>query len=234
MLRPRGRSRAQVTPTQLHGLACALFESAGADHTALVKPFSVAPLLATPGNRALLTIGWLDDVRPPGLESITGRDVRLGSQFFTVEEVTAQHVPYAALATMASVPAVTIEFASVTYFKRGDIQVPLPDPGLLYRGLARRWNTFAPMVIDEETLTVLDRTVAVSHAVVTTDAINPGKGPKTGFRGVVTYRCLATSDSVRGVFTALSTFAEHAGVGAQTAHGLGWVKVVLHKPDAGP
>ena len=35
----------RVTPAQLHGLACALFEGAGTDHHRQNKPFRVTPLI---------------------------------------------------------------------------------------------------------------------------------------------------------------------------------------------
>jgi hypothetical protein len=71
-----------ATPGQLHGLACALLEGAGADHNHQTKPFAVSPLLTTDPTTQLteLRIGWLDDQHPCDLTPLARTRVRLGSQ----------------------------------------------------------------------------------------------------------------------------------------------------------
>lgn len=234
LLRPHDTTRTtQVPPTQLHGLACAILERAGADHTAQTKPFSVAPLFAAPDNsgRALLQLGWLDDGNPPGLDRLVGREVRLGSQYFTVDDTHSEMTLYDALRSLAATPAATFEFRSITYFTRDRIQIPLPDPRLVFQSLIRRWNAFSTVPL-LATDALLDA-VIITDTEIHTSPIDLGKSTRTGFRGTATFQLLRTTrHDLASTLATLSSYADVAGVGAQTTHGLGWV--ATHRPDRPP
>jgi CRISPR-associated endoribonuclease Cas6 len=233
LLQPQDASRTTaVPPAQLHGLACNIFERAGADHTAQVKPFAVKPLVAAPDapGCALLQIGWLNDHAPPNLTTLSGHEVRLGSQYFTVLDAQGEHVPYRALARTPSATSAELTFRSVTYFSRGDRQIPLPDPELVFTSLARRWNTFAPDGADFRSVTIeaLLGSVRLNEHRIESSQVDQGKAMRVGFLGKARFGLARAADqAVERAFATLAVFAETAGIGAQTTHGLGWVSVEL-------
>lgn len=234
-----------VTPKQLHGLAASLFEATGTDHHAQHKPYTVSPLMAAPEPgptprggtaTALLRLGWLPDPRPddprPDLTRLTGTRLRLGAQFFTVAAAHEELMPYAAVVRVPPAERAVLHFRSVTYFSRNGRWHPLPDPVLLYGGLIRRWNLFAPegaRITDVEEKELLGAVILSAHDI-SSSPVSPDSGTRIGFTGTAAFRLLdqhGPSPRTRQRFTALSLFATIAGVGAQTTHGLGSVEVTL-------
>ncbi|WP_158558527.1 MULTISPECIES: CRISPR system precrRNA processing endoribonuclease RAMP protein Cas6 [unclassified Streptomyces] len=205
-----------------------MLEGAEIDHHGQVKPFAVTPLMGVPNapGHALLTLGWLDDSTPPPLDKRLGEQVRLGNQFFTVEDAHVTGAPYAALRALPPAQRVTMDFLSVTHFTRKGRWIPLPDPELLYTGLACRWNTYADVALPDDLITELREAVLLSAHEVKSVPVEIGHGHRIGFLGHATFTLpRAAAPAVRTTFTALSHFAELAGSGAQTTHGLGWTNV---------
>ncbi|MGV9921954.1 CRISPR system precrRNA processing endoribonuclease RAMP protein Cas6 [Streptomyces cellulosae] len=229
LLRPDDGTRpSRVTPAQLHGLACALLEGAGADHHGQTKPFSITPLLQAPHapGHALLTLGWLDDQTVPPLEKRVGEQVRIGAQFFSIEDVIAEGASYATLLALPTAERVTMDFLSVTHFTRSGRWIPLPDAELLYTSLARRWNAYAEIPLPNPLITELRETVALTAHDVKSAPVGIGQGHRIGFLGQATFTLTGTvHPEVASAFMALSHFAELAGAGAQTTHGLGWTTI---------
>ncbi|MGW2303946.1 CRISPR system precrRNA processing endoribonuclease RAMP protein Cas6 [Streptomyces sp. NPDC001809] len=222
----------QVTPAQLHGLACTLLENPRGDHHAANKPWSVSPLFAaTEPQTAVLRIGWLDDTRHLGDALREGRELRLGSQHFTLTEAAAEHAPYEAL--LAAGPATHAELHAVTptYFSRNGIQYPLPDPHLLYGSLARRWNTHAPhhLHVPDTVLRELRPHLALAgHDIATHPVHLTDAAPRTGYTGHCTFTLTnSPPPATTAAFTALSLYAHTAGIGAQTTHGCGHTQVTV-------
>jgi CRISPR-associated endoribonuclease Cas6 len=180
---------------------------------------------------ALLRLGWLRDESRPDLTTVIGRRVRLGSQFFTVIDAQEEFTPYTALWHGSSATQAMVRFLSATYFSRGGRWYPLPDPILLYAGLARRWNLFAPeyAVITESQHDALTTAVALSAHDVTSIPVDIGPGTRIGFTGHAAFTLTGRPDTREAsrLLAALSLFALAAGVGAQTTHGLGAVEVSL-------
>ncbi|MFD8900224.1 CRISPR system precrRNA processing endoribonuclease RAMP protein Cas6 [Streptomyces ardesiacus] len=224
--------RRQVTPAQLHGLACTLLEEPRHDHHAADKPWSVSPLFAaSEPQTAVLRIGWLDDTH--NLQDIfeEGRELRLGTQHFVLTEAAAEHAPYEAL--LAAGPATHAELHAVTptYFSRNGTQYPLPDPHLLYGSLARRWNTHAPqhLNIPDTALREMRTHLALSsHDIATQPVHLATTALRTGYTGHCTFTLTGTPPpAVFATFTALSLYAHTAGIGAQTTHGCGHTQVAV-------
>ncbi|KUJ38383.1 hypothetical protein ADL25_24490 [Streptomyces sp. NRRL F-5122] len=240
LLRPDDGTRpSRVAPAHLHGLACALLEGLGADHHGQTKPFSITPLMQAPHapGRALLTLGWLNDGTVPRLEEWVGEQVRLGGQFFTVEDVGAEGASYPALLALPPAERVTMDFLSVTHFTRKGRWIPLPDAELVYTSLGRRWNAYAETPFPNPLITELRETVLLTAHDVKSAPVDIRQGHRTGFLGHATFAVPRTAcREVALAFTALSRFAELAGIGAQTTHGLGWTRVSmpeLHGRKAG-
>ncbi|AOR31085.1 hypothetical protein BFF78_08550 [Streptomyces fodineus] len=229
-----------VPPKQLHGLAATLLEQAGADHHAQTKPYTVSPLMAAhgrgrnaPGAAAVLHLGWLPDAPRPDLTLLTGTRLRLGAQFFTVASAWEEAMPYAALAMAMPAERAVMHFRSVTYFSRAGRAHPLPDPGLLYGSLIRRWNRYAPEqahITDVEEKELLGTVVLCAHDICSSP-VDLGSGTRVGFTGTATFRLHGPqTPAMQQQFTALSQFASIAGAGAQTTHGLGHTQVRLSCP----
>ncbi|WP_407286466.1 CRISPR system precrRNA processing endoribonuclease RAMP protein Cas6 [Streptomyces sp. BP-8] len=232
LLRPTDPIRStHIPPAQLHGLACRLLEGASADHHSQTKPFAITPVVEAPHapGYATLALNWLDDHTTPPLDTLRGEHIRLGSQFFTVEDVQGSSAPYAALQALPATRRVTLNFLSVTYFTRSGRWIPLPDPELLYTGLARRWNTFAPQTFPDPLTTSLRETVRLTAHELHSAPADLGPASRTGFTGQATFTLPHSApDDLASAFTALSAYAEAAGIGAQTTHGLGWTTTTLH------
>lgn len=222
-----------VSPAQLHGLAATLLEGAGADHRAQNKPYAITPLMATgePGT-ATLRIGWLQDTPRPDLSLLIGQQVRLGAQFFTVTDDAAEEfTPYGALRELQPARRAVFGFCSVTYFSRSGRWYPLPDPVLLYGGLTRRWNLFAPPYaqVSEADEKALLSAVALSAYDTASQVADLGAGRRIGFTGNAVYTLTGdhADHTTASLFSALTLFAAASGVGAQTTHGLGAVEAEL-------
>ncbi|MFF4020648.1 CRISPR system precrRNA processing endoribonuclease RAMP protein Cas6 [Streptomyces sp. NPDC001843] len=231
-LRAARPARREVTPAQLHGLACTLLEEPRHDHSAANKPWSVSPLFAAPEPQtAVLRIGWLDDTRHLGETLTEGRELRLGSQHFTIAEAAAEHAPYEAL--LATGPATHAELHAVTptYFSRNGTQYPLPDPHLIYGSLARRWNAYAPphLNIPDTALREMRNHLALSaHDIATQPVQLTTIAPRIGYTGHSTFTLTGTPPpATTATFTALSLYAHTAGIGAQTTHGCGHTQVTV-------
>lgn len=234
-LRPTSASyRAAVTPAQLHGLACALLEDAGTDHHRQDKPFTITPLTQHPNNPDLaeLHLGWLDDTTVPAIHHLTGQRVRLGHQYFTVHAAHHTPTPYEALlATTAPARRAEYDFRSATYFNRRGHWLPLPDPYLLLTGLIRRWQAFAPNQLPEHHTKTLLEAAALSAHDIHTIPVDLGPALRIGFTGQAAITLTSEADTeTASTFAALCRYAQIAGTGAQTTHGLGWTTVHLHSP----
>ncbi|MFC7811766.1 CRISPR system precrRNA processing endoribonuclease RAMP protein Cas6 [Streptomyces olivaceus] len=219
-----------ATPAQLHGLACTLFEGAGADHTSQRKPFTISPLLNGPTpHTAELCLGWLDDTNPPPPTLPTTDHIRLGSQTLTIHHTHFEPAPYHALLTAPPTRRADITFLSPTHFTQAGRSIPLPDPRLTYQSLLRRWNHHAPHPIPEPTTTTLFDTVLLTAHNTATTTVTLGPGKRTGFTGTATYTLHPRTDTpTLHTFSALTRFAAVAGIGAQTTHAQGYVRITLH------
>lgn len=209
-----------VLPTHLHAAACALLESSTEDHAAQTKPFTAA----LTGQR--LTLGWLDEATSPDLPSRLREPLYLGGHTATATLTDQRFEAYTRVASAPPTRRAAISFDSPTYVNQGRRQLPLPVPELLLAGLARRWEVFSPQPLPPSALTeAVESAHLVRHDIRTT-AAGSGAHQRTGFVGRAVFG-LPTRVSRRAqrVFAALWSFAAFSGVGAQTTHGLGHVRV---------
>lgn len=235
------------TPHQLHGLACTLLEGEGADHTGQDKPWTVWPLrVATPatvpdqgrsttGKRnhgsasveLVLRLTWLTDGTPPLLDRPLPDRLRLGSRFATAVAARTHQTSYALLADVPPARRAELTFHRPTYFSRSGRNLPLPDPLLVVRSLARRWSQFCPddLVVPDADAAELRRSVMLTDASVHTERVDRGPtGTRSGFVGQATLTLpRSCPDRTARWFGALCAAAEYLGVGADTPSGFGVV-----------
>lgn len=223
----RARSKVSALPDRLHGMACALFEGSGADHTAEDKPFTVWPLRKDDpdDDRWLLRLNWLPDDPPPqGLPA--PRHLRLGSTVLAVRQRHIHQCTYAEMAAGPPTGRAMLSFCTPTYFSRNGRSYPLPDPVLVYQSLYQRWNQRAPVPcrISEDMWAALRSEVIVGRVDIHTQAIPAAhRMAREGFVGDAVFSVRTEEVAVRVTFAALTRAATFLGVGAQTTRGFGVV-----------
>jgi CRISPR-associated endoribonuclease Cas6 len=124
---------------------------------------------------------------------------------------------------MVQLPAqntIDLEFLSPTSFKQGKNIQPFPLPELVFNGLLRRWNLFAPEKLHFPTV---EWSGVVSAYELKTYAMKMEGGAEIGAKGLIRYRFADTEQAK--IATTLAHFATFAGIGRKTTMGMGQVKV---------
>lgn len=213
-----------VYPARIHGAACALF---GVSHDGRRSPFSAWPPVDE-GSHLYWRLGWVGGQR----RDVTATEVTFGPSRHGVLERRVHEVSYADLANTARAHRrATVEVITPLYFSRGDRDHPLPDPVLVMQSLMGRWDDYAPAGLAVPVQ--VSRELLATIYLVSMEAGRTVAGPvgrtttQTGFVGTVELGLTRRADErVASVFSALMRFAEMSGVGAQTGHGFGAVRVV--------
>ncbi|QTD99994.1 CRISPR system precrRNA processing endoribonuclease RAMP protein Cas6 [Streptomyces cyanogenus] len=211
---------------QLHGLACALFEGPGSDHTSPVKTFTVQQPTAHAPTTLHLRTSWYGtgDIPATAVES---RVLRLGNTRCHVTRTHQRTEPYATLAAAPPTTRATLTFHSPTYFTRSGEPDLTPDPALILGSHRRSWNSAvgddSPLRIPDDTWHDLQRALRIQEVTITTARRDSGYAyPRPGFTGAITLRLARdASPQTQRLFAALVRFAPYAGTGASTTHGFG-------------
>lgn len=138
--------------------------------------------------------------------------------------------------------SVTLEFASPTAFRSGQIDLPLPTPDQVWRSLWWRWNTFAPEELHVDPLwpEFASKCLVISDFRLRSMKVQFKKGAKgnaTGSTGQVTYRLLPQKhcsefapqrDGADVVLRSLAAYSQYSGVGHHTTIGLGQTRWMNH------
>ena len=114
------------------------------------------------------------------------------------------------------------EFASPTAFRSGGLTVPVPLPGLVYGSLVDKWNAFAPVAVSEEVRRFAEECLAISRYELATHSVaGKGEALQIGCMGHCRYVAVNRDRYWLGVIQLLTDYAFYAGVGYQTAVGMG-------------
>src|SRR6266511_6003110 len=119
--------------SQLHGLACALFERSGTAHDRHDKPFATWPVARDPADPhvgLLLRCSWLRD-EPSPFDAAATPTVRLGSATCALVEAHQRQAACADLATGPPATTATGTFRSPTYFAHNGEHLVNPEPRLI-------------------------------------------------------------------------------------------------------
>ncbi|MBW4670050.1 MAG: CRISPR system precrRNA processing endoribonuclease RAMP protein Cas6 [Cyanomargarita calcarea GSE-NOS-MK-12-04C] len=122
---------------------------------------------------------------------------------------------------MVQVPTqnlINLQFLSPTSFKQGKNIQPFPLPELVFNGLLRRWNLFAPEKLHFPNV---EWSGVVSAYELKTYAMKMEGGAEIGAEGLVRYR-FADAEQAK-IATILANFACFAGIGRKTTMGMGQV-----------
>lgn len=218
-----------ISFADVHRLVCYLAEDARRDaHHKQVKPFAAWPLLED-AEGFVLRINSLDDSHPLAsrvAERLLGTP-HLGADLpLVAPRMSSLTCPYAELVASGRAKKSTVEFISPATFSRNGRSYGLPDPVLVHQGLARRWNALAPanLALHDDEVNDLCARVRTTSADIEVRELHEYPG-RIGFTGRVTFSIGGGSPHLRTPFRVLWAFAEYAGVGAMTVHGLGAVAV---------
>lgn len=232
-LRLKPERRIQPTTRQLHGLACALFESvtAGSDgHVAQDKPWTVWPLRAASGDW-LLRGAWLPSGFPQGMLAAVGT-VRLGPVACGVTDVAFGPVTHEDLASAGEADGARVELLSPAYFSQNGTRVADPDPRLIVGSWRRRWNASLPaghpLEVDADLWRDIHLALHVTGSGLRRESRDTGYREQEGLAGTLTLRLESgVPGEVRAAFGALARFAGYCGTGAQVTHGFGATKTTV-------
>lgn len=115
---------------------------------------------------------------------------------------------------------ITLKLTSPTSFKQGKIIQPFPLPELVFSGLLRRWNQFAPPDLH---FPKLDWQGMISAYDLKTYALRLEGGAEIGSQGWVKYR-FPDPEQAR-IATILAHYASFSGVGRKTTMGMGQARI---------
>ncbi len=113
---------------------------------------------------------------------------------------------------------IDLQFLSPTSFKQGKNIQPFPLPELVFNGLLRRWNMFAPEKLHFPSA---EWSGVVSAYELKTYAMKMESGAEIGAEGLIRYR-FADAEQAK-IATVLAHFACFAGIGRKTGMGMGQV-----------
>lgn len=122
----------------------------------------------------------------------------------------------------AMLRTVTLEFYSPTAFTVNEMQLPAPLPGLVFGSLGERWNAFSPVQFDREVRAFAEQHIAISEYELRSRKIPHKNGSsRVGGVGRVTYTVRSNDIYWLAAVQTLADYAFYAGVGVQTAAGMG-------------
>ena len=218
-------------------------------HTDQVMPFSVSGLtgfrrknpdrhrndrktVTQSGDGFCFRIGILaGDLLPPLLDGLTAwgtQPISLAKCSFVIRQIYSMPGSHPQVGSsdyylLAKTPKpsddLTLNFLTPTSFKQQQSVQPFPLPELVFGGLARRWDTFAP---EELRFGVIPWQGVISAFELKTHALKMEGGAEIGAVGWVRYRFLDPEQA--RVATILAQFANFSGVGRKTAMGMGQVQ----------
>ena len=231
----------KLTPERLHGAFLGLVQAGDPSLAKLLhspqmgrRPFSLVPIGRIEGSDTIsLRLGVIDPAlfaqfwerwnKRGGFPLPIGR-MKLRPIASRQDGPWAGTVPWDKFGKDTTSRIIRLHFCTPTAFRQGDLDLPLPLPRLVFRGLLTRWNAFAPIPLPLNGETI-ERSVALSHARIETRTFFDGRSHIPGFVGPVEFRILrsAPAESIPALH-ALAEFAFFAGIGRKTTHGMGLVR----------
>ncbi|MBW4566394.1 MAG: CRISPR system precrRNA processing endoribonuclease RAMP protein Cas6 [Mojavia pulchra JT2-VF2] len=158
-----------------------------------------------------------------GLHSDLGGEIILAGVRCRLSEWIdiSQTSSFAKLVQIPGQNIIKLQFLSPTSFKQSGAVQPFPLPDLVFNGLLRRWNNFAPTQLK---FPEIKWNSLVSAFELKTYSLKLEGGAEIGAQGWVMYR-FPDSEQAK-IATVLAHFAHFSGVGRKTAMGMGQTRVV--------
>lgn len=122
---------------------------------------------------------------------------------------------------------ITLQFASPTAFRRGDLDLPLPLPELVFGSYLAKWQAFSPMPLDRAFSEpgFFAHHIGVKEHRIRTLAFHDGRVILPGFVGKCTFIIKGNlGEEIIRQINCLADFAFYAGTGRKTTHGMGMTR----------
>ncbi|MBF0550813.1 MAG: CRISPR-associated endoribonuclease Cas6 [Deltaproteobacteria bacterium] len=208
-------------------------------------PYAISPIMGRKANGAILNNEsyWvrlsilhpdLEDVFLTTLEQgLWVEPVSVGDLSFLVEDVVLGQQPSTPWSGRAGYDdllrnglasdRITLHFKSPVSFKRGDLHYSMPEPGLIFGHLVKRWNRFAPDLMPEN---LTGQGVSYSFFDIHTApyALRNG-GTILGAVGQLTF-IFECDVPIQRLYRTLLRFAFYSGIGVKTTQGMGLCRVI--------
>ncbi|MHA2621495.1 MAG: CRISPR-associated endoribonuclease Cas6 [bacterium JZ-2024 1] len=187
-----------------------------------------------PDTRVLRVSFFQDEILPHFIRGAMDNPHPLPSTPFTPTSVAIGGSPWSQRKSFSQIyedanpeHAFTLQFATPTTFRQGDLDLPLPVPKLIFQGLLTRWNAFSGIPFPEDLVEVFERFVAIQEHSLKTLPFNDGRVIIPGFVGKVTFKIIGKlpSETLHQI-NCLADFAFYAGVGRKTTHGMGLTRKI--------
>lgn len=132
----------------------------------------------------------------------------------------------------APIKQAALRFVAPTTFRRKGLNVPLPDPMLVYGSLWQRWQAFSDVAVDEAVYDEMAAAVALRAASIHTRVWKFPKFMMTGFVGITEFELAReVTPEAAALFGALTKLAFLTGVGYRTTMGMGQCRPIV-EPSA--
>jgi CRISPR-associated endoribonuclease Cas6 len=217
------------------------------------RPFTVSPLRSANERerRLFVRAGALYILRVTLLDGghlwqclshylLESRDIplQIGEATFTLTRVIstpsndptgwAGHTDWQTLAATPAQEILTFRFASPTAFSMGNRRFTLfPEPLLVWDGLLRTWNRYAPEILHLDKPTIREfvtQHVAVVDYHLQTTTLHFPHSIQKGFIGTCTYSIQQGNEQALPI-AVLASFARFAGIGSKTTMGMGQARL---------
>ncbi|SDO92883.1 CRISPR system precrRNA processing endoribonuclease RAMP protein Cas6 [Selenomonas ruminantium] len=220
----------------------------------LIKPFTAAELafygkISATNNRLYIKEGQLlrwrvtalsDEVLQAFLSLQPGYKIYLGNLQLDVERVYAdpELCEYSGVVEPTEMMAecfscalpssITMDFQSATTFRSGKNDFPWPLPEYVFGSLADKWaalrmpGDISRTLVAEAASAILPLSWQGKSCWI---KLSPQRSARC-FVGRFTYGVNNLSDTYKGILAVLAAYAEFAGVGRWTSHGLGQVRII--------
>ncbi|MDH7602472.1 MAG: CRISPR system precrRNA processing endoribonuclease RAMP protein Cas6 [Armatimonadota bacterium] len=158
-------------------------------------------------------------------------EIRLGGSTFVLLSAGFEQ-PYGGTADYSDLlqrsrREVMLRFTSPVTFRRSGVNVPLPEPTLVYQSLWQKWQAFSDVPISESVFEQMVRAMAVNALDGHTRVWKFPRYKMTGFVGVVGYELVnKVSEDAARLFSGLSELAFYSGVGYKTTMGMGQCRLI--------
>lgn len=169
------------------------------------------------------------------------QEVPFGEQTLTVEEILLEEnaaartglSSYRAILedcfyqTKSAPNSFPIRFLSPTGFKSDRQEITLPLPPLVFGSLLQRWNTFSPGPLADDSRLFAELALRPGRFRIESHSVVVDQQPHSGFTGYVDFRASGKDKFYLQTLEALWRYSFYAGIGYQTAAGLGQVQPLL-------
>jgi CRISPR-associated endoribonuclease Cas6 len=116
---------------------------------------------------------------------------------------------------------ITLDFASPTTFRTGDVNLLFPLPVSVFGGLMRKWEAFAPIALPAELGAFIAEHLVVERYRLETRVVAYDNHQYNGFVGTCQFRVLGDRSEQGRAINALADLALFTGIGQKTTQGLG-------------